>query len=50
MLPESQVTTLFDEVAAFGPDQHCVVRAVADSFSGILSLTASGRFSRPASP
>jgi GAF domain-containing protein len=39
-----------DEVGAFGPVEHCIVRAIADAFSGILSLTASGRFMRSDSP
>jgi GAF domain-containing protein len=35
------------EVGAFGEVDRCIVRAVADSFGGILALTSSGRFQRP---
>jgi GAF domain-containing protein len=43
-----QVDMDADTVGAFSAVDHCVVRAVADSFGGILSLTRSGRFTRPA--
>jgi L-methionine (R)-S-oxide reductase len=45
-----QVDMDSDEVGAFGAVEHCIVRAIADAFSGILSLTASGRFMRTSDP